>query len=833
MGKKHNSADSLPSRRKVLAVAMSTAVAGTNAAQSQEVLEEIIVTATKREESLQDIPMAVTAFTGAQIVREGFKQLDDYAAQIPSLSYGRREPGGTNVIMRGCAVSGIAFSDNPTTSVYLDEQPITVAGFNPDPRLIDINRVEALSGPQGTLFGDASQCGTLRIITNKPDAGQFESWVDVDGSKVEHGDLGYDVSGMVNLPLADNKLALRLVGFYAEEAGYIDNILGPSPGGTFDNAPWAEDDINTTTVKGGRIGLRWTPNDNWTVDAQAIYQRMDARGFGDHDLSEQFHAGVDIGKREQLRFSNDDWDDEWYQLALTAEAKLGFADVTVMGSFMNRKTRYDADSTAYLAAWQAINTYVRNYYNAYATIYDWGGDPHAFSDDDGETDRWTVEARISTPSDSDSRWGGILGFFYNKSENHTVFTANVRGMGDGCSNAIAYSFYLTGCSLAHSYLSYLHYYYFGTFKEPSDNWWTGVYDDTLKQVAVFGEISFDVTENFTITAGGRWFEVKQDRTLMNGNSLDPRGSDVFNCGTDAQKAEWQVNGIPQPGVRTCYNDSVAKSKESDWVPKVNATYRFDDDKMVYFTYSEGFRRGGVNAAKVGSFAAGGALHEFSSDTMENFEAGAKTTWLDGRFRVNLTGYHMIWKDIQLQGLDPDPDVFFTLGVINLPEAEINGVEADFALLPAEGWNITGNVGYNNAELSKDFSTFGQTLTEGTRLPIMPEWKTSLTVEYTWPGQVFGAEPHIIGTWTYQDESFNSLEGIGGTAFFNPVRRQDPYHLVNLRAGLTGSDWSATFYINNLTDEYAEQFFNDRWVQTRLSINRPRTFGINVRKYFGK
>ena len=192
-------------QRKAIAVAISTALAGTGAAQAQteasNVLEEVIVTATKRSESLQDIPMSVTAFTDEKIILEQFKQMDDYAGQIPGLTVNRREPGGANVIMRGCAVSSVSFGGTSTTSIYLDEQPITVAGFNPDPRLVDIERVEALSGPQGTLFGDAAQCGTLRIITNKPDTSGRSGFVDFTGNTVQDGAEGYDLNGMVNFPL--------------------------------------------------------------------------------------------------------------------------------------------------------------------------------------------------------------------------------------------------------------------------------------------------------------------------------------------------------------------------------------------------------------------------------------------------------------------------------------------------------------------------------------------------------------------------------------------------------------------------------------------------------
>jgi len=269
MVSKSNTSALIPNQRKAIVVAISTALVGTGTAQAAEnVLEEVIVTATKRSESLQDIPMSVTAFTDEKIVLQGFKQMDDYVSQIPALTVNRRQPGGANVIMRGCAVSAVNFGGTSTTSIYLDEQPITVAGFNPDPRLVDISRVEALSGPQGTLFGDAAQCGTLRIITNKPDTSKTAGFVDLTGNTIQDGSQGYDFNGMVNIPLVEDKLALRLVGFRAKEAGFIDNIFapglpgpfGPTSGAPYDNSEFVGDDVNSATTTGGRAALRWTPN---------------------------------------------------------------------------------------------------------------------------------------------------------------------------------------------------------------------------------------------------------------------------------------------------------------------------------------------------------------------------------------------------------------------------------------------------------------------------------------------------------------------------------------------------------------------------------------------
>lgn len=788
--------------RSALAVAVSAAC-GTHVAQAQEALEEIIVTATKREANLQDVPLAVTAFTEHDIVRQGFKSLDDYVGQIPGLSFSRREPGGTTVLMRGCTISGLSFGGSTTTSIYLDEQPITAAGRNPDARLIDIERVEALSGPQGTLFGDASQCGSLRIITNKPDPDAFDSWVDLGLNQVRKGDTGYAASAMANVPLVDGKVALRLVGFVEEEAGYVDNILATSPGGTFDNSAFVGKDVNSSTDSGARVALRSVFNDNWVVDASAIYQKKDQDGFGDVDLADQFYQGRSIGDLEQIRFNKDAWNDEWYQLALTAEGSLGFADLMVTASFFSRETIYDADATSYQFAFNQLSDYFGPYY----TIYDFGGDPQAFAFNEEDEDRWTFEARLSTPSDSTSRWNGIVGIFYNREESHALFYSGNTDF---------------DTSPAFAYLNYLAYYYDPNFPVPAPpsggNWFTGVYDATIEQSALFGEIGFEVTDNFNITVGGRFFDIQVDRTLKQGS--------LFPLGTE-----------PDCSVDFCIADAVGGASESDFVPKLTLDYHLSDATMVYATYSEGFRRGGANAARASSiFGPNQPSNAFRSDTMTNYEAGLKSTVAAGRVRLNATAYHMVWEGIQLQVEDPDPNIF-TLGIVNFPEAELNGVEAEASWLPGTGWDISGTLGWNDGEISKDAVLFAETsepvtVSKGTPLPIMPDWKGSLSIQYTFAdSQLWGAEPYFRVDHTYNGEATSSLEGIQSVIFINPVRTLDPYSITDVRVGLETDGWSAALYVENVFDERAEQFFNDRWAQTRQSINRPLTVGVTYRKYF--
>jgi len=829
--------------RTSLGVAVSAACGAVPVAQAQDVgIEEIVVTATKRAASIQDVPMSILAFTDEDIVREGFKQLDDYAGRIPALSFGTRHPGGSNVIMRGCAVSGIAFSDNPTTSVYLDEQPITVAGFNPDPRLIDIERIEALSGPQGSLFGDASQCGTLRIITNKPKTDAFEGWVDLGASSVAHGELGYEVSGMVNFPIADNKAALRLVGFYAEEAGYIDNVLGGSPTGplfpaggvsTFDNAEFVAEDVNGSTTSGARANLRWLPTEDWTVDAGVIYQKVEEDAFGDTDLPESFLDGRSLGEWQQMRYEEEDFEDEWYQLALTLEGSLGGAEVVLASSFLNREYFFRADATTYLGGWQ------ERYPNklsggGYYTIYDFlpDQDPRAQVFSTGESDRTSIELRVATPSDSNSRWSGIVGAFYNNTEEHSHFSSNVKDFDQSGPQTVAYS---VG---AHYYLNYVAFYYnCGTGPDnandcidpvaPSNNWWTGVYDNTLKQTALFGEVSFDINDNFSITAGGRWFSVDLDRRLQQATLVGGL--------SDYRTMAPESNCSGSTGDH-CYQDTVSSSSETGFVPKVTLNYDLSDGVMFYGTYSEGFRRGGANAAKPRSIFGRAPYNEFSSDLVKNYEIGTKTTLADGRVQFNVTAYRMVWEDMQIEAEDPTPNLF-TLGILNFPEAEITGVEAFLNWLPADGWNVAANAGFNNAELSKsatlvvEGAPIDRSAEKGTRLPLTPDMKLSLNVDRYFDNELWGAEPSVGIAIQHTGESVNSLAGIQSVEFDQPVRKQDPYTLVNLRFGLEANSWSATLFVNNLTDEYAKQFYNDRWAQTRLSVNRPRTIGISYRRNF--
>jgi iron complex outermembrane recepter protein len=775
----HSGARPGPQALSAAISAVLTVAGGTAAAQEQAPavtgLGEVIVTATKRAERLQDVSESISAFDSGDIAMRGLQKIDDVAKYIPGLSLAQREPGGTTIVFRGVAASGIQFGGVSPSALYLDEQPITQGGRSPDPRFIDIERIEALRGPQGTLYGSSSQSGTLRVITNKPDPSGFDAWAEAQVTDVQDGGTGYDVSAMVNIPLASDRVSLRLVGFAAEDAGYIDNVLSASPGGTFDNAGQVEEDVNSIETTGARAALRFDITENLDATVGLLYQDLTANGHS--DMSEG------VGDLRQVRFEDESLDDEWYQASLTVNAALPFGDLIVAASYFDRKFDYEADATTYEFLFQQSG-YV---------IYDFGGDPRGFATNHENTRITTVEARLQSNNDAESRWSWIGGVFYSREAGHTSFDSFVRDYEN---------------SPAFAYFAYLEYFYNGTL-DPTETWFLGRYETELEQRAVFGEIGFDITENFTITAGGRWFEY--DRTF-NLHQEAPAGFSGFSL-----------------------TDASTQTKDDGTVGKLNLTYRVAPDKMIYATWSEGFRNGGANPIRPNSILP----PEFRSDTLTNMELGAKTEWMDNRLRLNVAAYLMSWDDFAVQIEDPQPGVF-QLGFVNLPTAEIPGVEAELTFLASDTWQIDATVGYNDAHVSEATTLtltddngvdYVREVEDGARLPLTPEWSGALGVEWRPRGQLLSAQPFARFDLAYVGEVVTNLEGFESVVGQAGVSTQPEYETMDFRVGLEGEGWSGSFFVENLADERAVTFRSNRWAAPRLSIIRPRTFGFQFRYDF--
>jgi iron complex outermembrane receptor protein len=755
------------------------APAPTETPEQEGGLTEVIVTATRRAERLQDVPESITAFDTDAITMRGLQQMDDYARFVPGLSLSDREPAGTTIVFRGVASSGLSFGSVSSSGLYLDEQPITQSGRNPDPRLVDVERIEALRGPQGTLYGASSQSGTLRVITNKPDPRGFSAYVDGQLASVNHGDMGHDFEAMVNLPIIADKLALRLVGFTAEDAGFIDNILADSQGGTFSSTP--RKDVNSVETSGGRAALRLDISEAVNATLSATFQDVSADGHGDINL--------DGGSLTQVRFEDESLDDKWYQLGLTLNAATPIGDAVLSASYFNRDFRYEADATDYEFGFNQ-NAIVYG-----AVVYDFGGDPRGFATNHEETEITTFEARLASKADSTSRWSWLVGAFYSKEEGETAFDSNIRDYGDTPSFAFFNDYEVN--VLGNDPLT------------PSDTWFSGRYDTALDQFAVFGELSFDVTENFAVTAGGRWFDY--DRKFAQ-TQAQPPGFTGFSA----------LDGNQQ-------------TKEDGSVVKLNGTYKFDADKMLYATYSEGFRVGGSNPLKPASLLP----RDYKSDTLKNYEVGLKTEWRERRVRFNISAYYMEWQDFAVQVEDPQPAVF-QLGFVNLPSADITGIESDLAITLNSQWTLEASLSYNDAKTAEASvlsveddggDTFEFAVRKDSRLPLTPEWQGAIGLEYHANARWFNAEPFARFDYAYVGSSLNSLEGIESVVSGNPVELQQRYEIADVRFGLEGDKWTGALFIDNLWDERANLFLNNRWKVQRQSVNRPRTIGIQFRYRF--
>ena len=266
-----------------LQVPMSASAQESEDEQRGRTIEEIIVTATKREANMQDVAQSIEVFTTDKLERLGARDMKEYIDALPSVTLVNSVPGRNTVVFRGVSTGSSEYRTDSTVAVYLDEQPLTTNSQQVDPWLVDIERIEALPGPQGTLFGSSSQSGTLRIIANKPNHDGISGQFDVSASGSAEGDPSYDVSGWLNLPPIGQSLAVRAAAFFSHEGGYIDNVLGPDLAGTTDNSNVAEDDFNVYEVAGGRVSALWDVNDRWSILFAGILQNSTTEGSWDSD----------------------------------------------------------------------------------------------------------------------------------------------------------------------------------------------------------------------------------------------------------------------------------------------------------------------------------------------------------------------------------------------------------------------------------------------------------------------------------------------------------------------------------------------------------------------
>jgi len=796
---------------------------------------EIIITATKREENLQNVPISVQVLGNRKLDQLNISNFEEYTKQLPSVSYQNfGAPGFTVVYMRGIATGGDGNHSGslPSVGSYLDEQPITTIGGTLDVHIYDIARIESLAGPQGTLYGASSQAGTIRIITNKPELGVTTGRVDGEINSVAHGSVGGKLEGMINLPIGRN-IAFRAVGFYQRDAGYIDNVFGevtlcgdpiidPNTGGVvgcvhngihFDNSKFVKKNFNDSTTYGGRAALKVDLDDNWTVLPTFMYQKSKTNGV--------FWMDQGAGDLNTVRFQPEVTKDRFWQAALTVEGKIAnFFDVTYAGAYMDRPRYATSDYTDYTVAYD--NTY--EYYGGIANY-------QYFRDDAGNiinprqhivgTDHFqklSQELRVATPADRPIR--ALVGAFYQDQKNHIFQDYLVDNLATGLS--------VPG--------------YPGTL-------WLTNQRRQDKDYALFGEANWDITSTVTVTGGLRFY--KFDNTLYGFAGFGPEPNPVFShTGVDRCLT---VNGLPafeDPGAPLatgnsglnipCYDvadigpDGKAiprRSKGTGHIHRLNAQWKPEKNLMFYATWSRGFRPGGINRQP--------DTPPYAPDFLTNYEVGWKTTLLGSRLRWNGAIYHQKWEGIQFSYLGPN-----SLTVIqNGRNANVNGIESDISYL-AGGFSLTLTGAYTNAKTSGNICKAALVVDpspdcsgerapgkpdfivvpSGTRLPITPKFKGSATARYTWP--VWTGNAHVQGVVSYQGSAPSDLDP-AQNALIGKIRGST---LVDLFLGYDWSKYNAELFVTNVFDtrnDIARLVVCSICTQVKIIPGRPRTIGLRI------
>jgi outer membrane receptor protein involved in Fe transport len=664
----------------------------------------------------------------------------------------------------------------PTVGTYLDELPITTIQGALDLHAYDLARVEALAGPQGTLYGASSMAGTIKLVTNAPDTSGTYGSGGVEINNTAHGDFGQVLEGFVNAKISDNAAA-RLVGWYRKDGGYIDNIAGSrvyriykntdtdgddeadtlvdAPGDdiTQSNASLAEENYNDVETYGARLALGIDLDDNWTLRPTLMGQVQTADGS-----FAQERSGQTTKKLQTVQYNPEGSRDKWIQAALTIEGKIGNWDVTAAGGHLRRKSETQLDYSDYAYFYDALAGYAVYFYdNANAQI-----SPNQYIQGIDRYKKTFGELRVSSPADAPVRV--IAGLFYQR-QSHDIEQHYII---DNLSDDLQVQ---------------------GTV----DNIWLTKQLRVDRDYAAFGEASYDVTDKLTVTGGLRVY--KYDNSLVGFFGFSNPGystNSVYLC-----QGPSKVAGSP------CTNVDKSTS-DTDFIHKLNATYKFNDDALVYATWSRGFRPGGINRR--------GSLPPYGADELDNYELGWKTTF--GAFRWNGAVYQEDWNNIQLSFLGANG----LTEIRNAGIARIRGVEMDVGYR-AGGFSINTGFSYNDAQIRRDFcsianATYDCTINvdldgsgaiddsdeinevlapAGSRLPTTAKLKANAVARYEFPIGAF--DGHVQFALNYIGGRRNDLRPAQ-----NAIKGNLPaYTTADISVGIKDDVWKIDVFATNLFD----------------------------------
>lgn len=873
--------------------AVLTAIAASGTLYAEETknidkakIEVIEVTATKRAESIQEVPVTVTALTGDSLEKLGVSNFDQYVEFLPNVIFQGTGPGQNEIYIRGAATTQTNISVSsvqalqPSVAFYLDEQPVSMQGRNLDIYATDVERIEVLPGPQGTLFGASSQSGTVRLITNKPSHDGFSAGFDTSTSSTKGGDMSNSVEAYFNMSLTDS-LAMRVVAYNDHQGGWIDNILNvPGEGGYKGSAvvidrisggPLAnpkntpvtaprndalvEDNFNTAHYAGARFGLSYLINDEWDLLVQHTQQSLDTEGVFAYDPNLDGESSVN-------RFTPENNNDDFGLTTWTLEGRLEQLDIVYTGGYLSRDINSTIDYTGYTNGGSFSAYYVCNYAGV-PEAEQFCADPTKFYKEETSTSRITHELRLNTSAEN--RWRVTAGVFYDSQELSTVGQFKIANTTlNGAYDFTNLQRTLKGTEGINSNG--------GPF--PSEVSFVNDVTHTIDQIAVFGQFEFDITDTVTASFGARWYQI-DDIYKGATTTADVSGRlRAFGDGSDAALTEFFgaeeaaaiQSAIASGQLDTSLLDSDGTLTVDDTIIKASLDWKVSDEVMLFTSYSEGFRPPVTNRVGGGSAKnQEGAFDGFripvysTTDSLDNIEVGFKSTLFDQTLRFNATAYYSKISDLQTSRFDPT-NISFLVFTDNVGDAEIKGIDGDFTWVATDNLIISGAFSFIDTELtSVNDELAGIAPSVGSRLPYSAEFSGNLQAQYFFPvakdmtGYINGSISYtgerlagmtmdayvvedatnlIYGTGSglsIQKEAdvysgVNYKDSNGGT-FAGGRYVQDSYILANLSFGVTNDEWKAEIFIDNVTDESAILYIDTQQFTPKVVSNRPRTVGF--------
>jgi iron complex outermembrane receptor protein len=804
----------LPRTASKVAVAIAAALSGSAAMHAaaasgvdlstDTALEEVIVTARKRAENLQDVPISINVFTSKDLQNLAISQFEDYAAMTPSISFVSAGPGTQTFAMRGVSDgSNPKFSNTASTAFLVDDMSMNYFGITPDLHLYDIARIEVLNGPQGTTFGAGAMAGALRFITNKPDPKAFGAGVDLLGGKIDAGGHNGTSEGFLNLPVIPDWTALRISAFSDYHGGFIDNVETTRHwvnGTVSNNSQWAGRDYNVEKVTGGRIGLGQVIADGWRASLTYSYQRQLTHGAWDQEPTIGGAVAADgtlvngpaqsLGEHNVARFGPEFKRNYVKALDFHLDGDVGIGDLVYANTYWAQDDRTVNEYSEYM---QYVNTSSltatsRQAFDCLTDPINGAGfsgcnAPTLYYDFAQHIERWSNELRLQSKEGGRLHW--LVGAYWEKTRNISSNYYHMPGLQYGGQQWQAYASY-----------------YGETMPPPApDDWYSSTARSDYLQTTEFANVTLDITSRLQVEAGTAHFHSRFSTDAQAGYGYAPPASIV-------------VDG-----------------SSNKWNSKVGVSYKALDGLLVYADAAQGFRDGGANGGLPQACLKNGAPAQFVPDTVTNYEIGWKLTVPERRLVWNGALYYMPWKNLQSFIFDPDVCAAASFNA-NIGAARVYGMESDIKYQPTQFLSMMVSASYNDSRVKTDiYYNSDFRVVPGERLPYVPYFNWSANARYEAPVNS-ALHGYIQYDIEHKGDMWNDLQVNGSNGL--PRVLQPGYSIMNLRLGINQVDarWLAELYVTNLTNKTAVIYTNETNFDLRQTVNEPRVFGLRVSYRFG-